>query len=278
MAKSVITTTKKLEDIKDGTYVFQLTNKIIPTSPTAPPFQRFKQLAANNVTFDDDKKLTREIRVIEGMQTIFVDEQKLDKDIAEGRTWYPVFIDGVCTLNAPMDNLKILYMFKRNDYDEKSNRIGTKVVYTLANKTVDAKDILEAMDMQDKASREAMDATDIDAIKAHLMYLNVPIMDGFNQELSTVQLKIAYRQAAKANPAKFLKSLDNPAVEITKKVKEKIASSEIDLNKVKGQAHWGETGALITALDLTKDPVDFLVEFAASANGKEFLKKLQNSK
>jgi hypothetical protein len=174
--------------------------------------------------------------------------------------------------------MKILFMFAHDQYDDIKQRVGGRIKFTLANKTLNADELSKQLDIQDDAIIAAKTATNIEDIKAHLAYMNVPIVDGFNQLLSDEGIKNAYRKAARTNPALFMKSLENPAVKLTSVIKAKIANGDIDLTKVKGQAFWGETGALITALDLTKDPVENLVEFAASANGKDFNKKLQNSK
>lgn len=278
MAK-IFKTAKQIEDLTEGEYIFQLTNKVEPHYIGAPPYQPKAQIAPSLPVYDDKRKISREIRFVEGVNTFWVDEQKdVPKESISQRQWTPTFINGTLTLRSPVDNMKILFMFAHDQYDDIKQRVGQKVKFTLANKTLNAEDLSKQLDTQDEAIISAKTATNMDEIKAHLAYMNISILDGFNQVMSDDAIKIAYRKAARSNPELFMKSFGNPAVKIKASIKAKIASSEIDLNKVKGQAHWGETGALITALDLTKDPVDFLVEFAASANGKEFLKKLQNSK
>lgn len=275
MATIKVSVPKTAADVKDGVYIFRLTNKLIPMTPNGSVYGPKKRLTPSQMAFDPASSKTRELRFVEGADSYFADEQvKLDPKTVENRIWAPEFINGTIRLEAPQEREKVLYMFTRDDYDEKERRIGSKVLFTWANKPEIDEDGFEELQLQQKAMQKAMELKDINAIIAHAKYLNIRLKDDFGQALSDKAIKTAYAKYAQRNPELFLKSFGSQVNELNELISRAITDGEIDLNKVKGQAHY-KTGALIMPLDLTIDPKDQLIDFAASPKGKEFIKTLQ---
>lgn len=241
-----------------------------------------KTLPFINLVMDvtpDGKARPRWARFIEGIDTYWKDEQdarKIDNRWAEENSWRPVFSGGFLTLTSPVDDLKIEYLMKLDGYDQNKNRMGTKPpVFTLENRPDKASQELEFARLQKKASDAAWEAIEQGQdFSAHARYLGISLIDGYGNLKEPDVLQSDYVKVAMTRPDVFLKSLNSPVVKIRDMVSRGIAAGIIDLNHMRGQAHWGDSKTYITMIDLSQ-PEESLSDFAQSEDGDDFLQILK---
>jgi hypothetical protein len=270
----------KAKEPEVKTFAFRLTKTITPISPGEPPYQPFKQLPPASVCYDEATGGQRVVRVLEGVNTFWEDEQveklKISPSVAASREWRPTFVDGFLLLRSPQDDLKIAAMKARDEFDGKTIRMsGGLSVYTLDNKEVEFKSKRELQQLEKKATDYAL-AAKYEEIIAHANFLGIKLTDGYGEKRKEDDVLAAYYEYAKAKPDLFLKSFDSPVVKMKHIIKEAITDGTIDLGHVRGQAHWGETKALITVIDMKKDAVEELSDFAFSdkEGADDFVKRL----
>lgn len=277
MAKT--TATEKLE-LRDGSYLFQLTNRIVPNVPGGSPFQPKKQLQNTHIVFDEDTNRVRSVRVIDGVDSIFVDEQiekKIDEKWAIENSWAPVFIQGVLRLAYPQDRNKITAMLMLDGCKSKmvKRNPGANALFELVNTEQGAKTELDFFFVRKKAEDAAFEAIkNYPSIIAHAKHLGIPFMDGSRERLES-EIKADYLRKASTDPVTFSKFLDNPLVILGYELQQAIADGTVNVTEKKGTAIWGATKVDICEIDLTRNPLDSLVEYATSAEGKKFLDQLK---
>lgn len=244
--------------------------------------RRYKTLPAMSLVFDEETKRQRQIRLIEGVDTFWKDEQdarKMDNDIAMNQAWRPEFVEDFMILTSPLDDMKIQYMQLLDGYDLKKTRInrGKPPLFTLENREGKDGDELELMRQEKAATDKAFAAIESgdNSYIAHAKYMGVSFRDGYGNVKFPAAIQKAYVAAAKANPKAFLDSFNSPKVQLSFLISTAIDRGVIDLNHMRGQAHWGHTKAYITVLDASLTPEESLVDFATTEEGEEFVQTLK---
>ena len=255
--------------LREGTYVFQLVERIKPRFKDEPPFRK-KLVLSSSVLSRDENGASRIARFIPGHPSVWQDQQdKLDRKWATVNAWAPEFVNGVLALDYPRDKEKIEYLMLRDDYAGKQNRISSRTpVYELVNKEMESASELEFEEALHKAQGIALSAK-FDDFKEHAAYLGVDV----NRDEKLVRAD--YVRAAKSDPALFIKTSESKAAKVAGLVKRAVADAYVDFGHVANQVHYTQTKALITVLDPKKKATQSLVDFALSKDGAEFLKKLQ---
>lgn len=260
--------------LREGKYVFQLTQKITPRIAGEPPYPRKADLRDRSLVKDPVTGKNRFLRYVPGASSMWLDEQdKLDATYAAMNAWKPVFDQGTLILSSPEDDEKIKVLMMRDDFDGKEGRISKEPpVYTLVNKEQEYTNEVEFMQQRHKAEGIAL-AAEWPDFKSHAVYLGIALQEN-GRDREEVEVRGDYVKKATNNPALFLKSATSPVANITAQVKIALKSGVIDLGHVKNQAHWADTKALITVLDPKKDPEEALVAFALSDKGTDLRKRL----
>ncbi len=260
--------------LKEGTYTFQLTQKITPRVPTEAPYQKKKVLAGQILSRDPETGRARTARFIPGIKSFWLDEQdKVDPKYARANIWSPEFINGTLVLEHPRDEELIRYMLTRDDFEGKENRVSKEPpVYTLVDEQQEAEVDVDFLLAKHKAEGIALTAKLAD-MKQHATFLNIALTSGKN-ERSEEAIRKDYVKFASSNPAAFMKSIDSPVARVTAQIKTAIKNGQIDMAHMKNQAHWAESKGFIMALDPSKTALNNLVEFALSEKGKDFVKRL----
>ena len=260
-----------------------------PQVPTEKKFifrllepRRYKTLPAVNLVFDESKNRLRHVRLIEGVDTFWKDEQdarKMDNDLANNNAWRPEFVESFMILTSPIDDLKIEYMQLLDGYDMKNTRVnkGKPPLFTLENRDGKDRDDLDAMKRKRQAVDKAWAAIDKNdgSFLAHAKYMGVQFRDGYGNQKTQEAIQKAYISAAESNPKAFLDSYSSPKVQLTFMINTAIESGIIDLAHMRGQAHWGDTKAYITILDASIPAEESLADFATTEDGVEFVQTLK---
>lgn len=244
-----------------------------------PPYPRQVSIPHQSFIYDELTKKDRTIRLLQGISSIWQDEQdadnKIDAQTIESLRIRPMFNDGSLFVKVPEEINTLKFLLNNDSYAGKQIRKSQRPpLYELVNKNVKAEDELKMYDEIDKAIEKIKSIKNIKEHLDHINFMNVKTTDQFNQPLTDNEILLAYRKKAEANPRLFNRTFDSPEIKIRAMVVNWIDSGKIDLNKVRGQAHYGDTGAIITVLDITRDPVDYLTEFLLSKDGAAVKKKL----
>jgi hypothetical protein len=264
--------------LREGKYVFQLTQKITPRIQGEPPYPRKSDLRDRSLVKDPVTGKNRFLRYIPGASSMWLDEQdKLDATYAAMNAWKPVFEQGTLILSSPEDDEKIKVLMMRDEYDGKEGRISKEPpVYTLVNKEQEYTNEVDFMQQRHKAEGIALTAVWPDFTN-HAVYLGISLTDG-KRKREEIEVRGDYIKKATENPAVFLKSNGSPVANISAQVKLAISSGVIDMGHVKNQAHWADTKKLIAILDPKKDPTESLIAFALGDKGAELRERLSASK
>lgn len=285
------TKAKAIDLTQDKTWVFQLTQKVTPrgtwvdsagkgTGDTDPPYPNHKKIRNPVLVYDEETKRTRWARLLRGYNTIWMDEQDEKQKLTDAQVasilQEVVFSAGKLFAKTPMDALLVRFLTAHDDNAGKDNRIsGKPAQFELVVDKSAVED--ELIDLEMEAMEKADGVKNINDVKAHGSFLNIKTRDENGLELSEKAIRVEYKKAARKNPKLFLATLNNPATKAGYMVRQAVTAGVIDLHKVKGQAHWADSGALIVPIDPMKDAVEFLTEFSVSGSdeGNDFLKRLE---
>lgn len=266
--------------MRNGLYVFTLTEKIQPLIKDVPPYQPKKTLPPTEVVYDEDRNIVRKVRYIDGIDTIFVDEQqerKIDEKWANENAWAPEFVYGSLSLLYPQDELKIQRLMisdRCKNKKIKRNQSATSI-FELVNTDEASQQTLDRLDEEFKATSRAREAVkSFAAIEAHAKYLGIKYIDSFGLEREPRDIMVDYLQKAKSDPVTFNKTFDSPIVRASFLVRKAVDEGTINVTKVRGEARWGDSDSVITTYDVNKDPVAQLVDYSTSEEGQKFLKML----
>jgi hypothetical protein len=91
------------------------------------------------------------------------------------------------------------------------------------------------------------------------------------------EIRVEYVSIAENKPDVFLRSYNNPTTKAFYLVKKAMDSGKITENIVPGQAHWGETRALIAVIPSGESAINHLVKFCfKEGDGVRFYDRLKS--
>jgi hypothetical protein len=221
----------------------------------------------------------REVRYIDGMKTIFVDEQEVNGPLADSilnkQTNIITFNDG--HLRVPSWN-KPLVEFLRLNNQCSANKNKFKMVtntYMLLDYGNTDDNVVELGRKKDRAYDLARSASEDDMVP-HAKFLGIPFIHASTgEEREMDAIREDYKAKALADPEKFLLMANNPKLKLRFLVEKGLEKSIITTGLVKNQAHWVSTKQLIHQLPANQTAVDALTEFASTEDGSGFISTLR---
>ena len=221
----------------------------------------------------------REVRYIDGMKSIFVDEQEVNGPLADSilnkQTNIITFNDGhlrVSSWNKPL----VQFLRLNNQCSENKNKfkmIGN--TYTLLDYGNTDDNVVELGKKKDRAYDLARSASEDDMIP-HAKFLGIPFIHASTgEEREMDAIREDYKAKALVDPEKFLLMANNPKLKLRFLVEKGLEKSIITTGLVKNQAHWVSTKQLIYQLPANQTAVDALTEFASSEDGSGFISTLR---
>ena len=256
-------------------YIFQLTGRFYVNSVYRQPFPENYLLRNTDMIFDDDTQTERNIRYLEGVSTIYEDEQEHLSEQKKRQRPDIRFTNG--TLRVPSNKPSLVeFLLKSNMYDKKKNRIpGSNPVYTLLNFEEQEQKEVEKTERRMDAMKMAMDAPE-EIMIPHAKFLGIKFTNQHGIERSTRAIRVDYLNFADKSSEAFITSYNNPIVKSQYLVSKVISIGLIDTSTVKGQAIWGDTKKFIVQIPDKEIPVQFLAKFALTEAGKEFYSQLKS--
>jgi hypothetical protein len=221
----------------------------------------------------------RQIRYIDGLKSIFVDEQEVNGPLPENlvskQTNLIIFQDG--HLNVPSWN-KALYQFLilNNQCENQKNKLKTiNNLYRLLDFGNSDENIVELGKKKDRAYDVARSAADEDMIP-HAKFLGISFNHhATGEERDVDAIREDYKAKALENPEQFLLFANNPKVKIRYAVQKALDKGIITTGLVKGQLHWSSSKQMIAEIGVNKDAADAIADFACSEEGESFYKTLK---
>lgn len=255
-------------------YIFQLIEKFYSTSQHKPPFPETYMIKNSDVIYDEETGTERNIRYLEGVSTIFEDEQEHLSEQKRKQRPEIKFLYGTLVVPAHKTSLvKFLTLSNMNNKTVKTMP-GTRQIYTLINFEEQEQIAIDKSELRMDAMKMAMNAPK-EIMIPHCEYLGVPFANQYGIERSERGIRVDYLNYADKNPDSFIKTYNNPVVKIKYILNKAVAVNLIDLNFTKGQAVWGDTKKFIAQIPDNSDPLKFLSEFCLTEKGKDFYSQLK---
>jgi hypothetical protein len=256
-------------------YIFQLTGKFYVNSVYRQPFPENYLLRNSDMIFDEDTNTERNIRYLEGVSTIFEDEQEHLSDQKKRQRPDIRFTNG--TLRVPANKPSLVqFLLKSNMYDKKKNRIlGATPIYTLLNFEEQEEKEVEKTERRMDAMKMAMDAPE-DIMIPHAKYIGIKFTNQHGIERSLRAVRVDYLNFADKNAETFITSYNNPIVKAQYLVSKAMSLGLVDTSTIKGQAIWGDTKKFIVQIPDKEISNQFLAKFALTDGGKDFYSQLKS--
>jgi len=206
------------------------------------------KLPQNNIiVFDEESGFNREIRYCPAERSIFKDEQS---DAAKRSQI--VFRDGLLTVQ-PTDPMLLEYL--RSHPDNAAN--GGKRFNEVNEEANAEAELNREFAMHDAIS--AIKNSDIDTL------IPVALSYGISADMSSLEIKRALLQQAKANPQTFLDSFGNPVVELRANV---ITAVDFQILKSTDDGmYWFDSNSLIMSTPVGQNTTDVFVRFLMTDKG-----------
>ena len=257
-------------------YEFELVEKFQVNTVNAKfPFPENYIIKNTDVIYDPETKSERNIRYLEGVGTIWVDEQEHLSEHKQKQRPEIRFVNG--RLRVPTQKTALIdFLFKSNMNKANTNRLPeSRAIYTLIdNQAIEDKNF--------KSLENEMNATELAKTTAyeimlpHAKYLGVNVIDDNREYVSERSLRIKYYDAAKRLPDLFLKSYNNPLILAKFVIDRAIEAGLINLSQIKGQAIWSDTKTFIAQIPDGKQATEFLAEFCLTEKGRDFYLEIKS--
>ena len=286
MASSAKPTKVKAVKKEPEYYVFRLVKehpKYYESASIFPP--KFVIPNKDTILYEEEKEgvksmVVKRIRYIDGLDSIFVDDQEKNGELPEYMINRPgneiVFENGF--LRVPAYNRALLQFLKLgNQCEQQTNKFKqVESVYRLLDfGNTDEKQIALGKS-KDKAYDLARTMPDEDMIP-HAKFLGIPFIHTTTGEDRDMEaIREDYKSKALDNPEAFLKFANNPKVKIRFNVERAFEEGIITTGLVKNQLHWSLSKQYITDLPTNIPSVDAVVDFVFKTEGEAFYKTLQS--
>lgn len=258
-------------------YEFELTERfqVSTIGSTYPPFPENYLVRNTDVIYDHITGTEREIRYLEGVNTIWVDEQE---GLSENKTKQRPEIRFVYgRLRVPAQKTALIHyltvtnMNKNNPHRLPESRAIFKLIDEEAIENANFKKFENQMN-----STELAKTTAYEAMLPHAKYLGINVKNKDGEFLSETALRPLYYNIANNVPELFLKSYNNPVILSKFVIDRAIEKNLINLSKIKGQAIWSDSGSFIAQIPDGKKPDEFLAEFCLTEKGREFYLEIKS--
>ena len=270
-----VETQKKKREPKE--YIFQLADTYYTSTSNfkRPPYPETYFLKNTDVIFDEESGTERNIRYLEGVSTIFEDEQEHLSDFKKRQRPEIKFINGVLVVQANRTSLVKFLLCSNMNLGNKNRIAGTRAVYKLLDFEAQEEQAISAAEQRMNAMKLAMDAP-LENMIPHAKYLGVNFKNQYGDDRGEKAIRVDYLDVADKNPETFINTYNNPLVKVQYILQKAINLGLVDLTSSKGQAIWGDTKKFISQIPDKADPVKHLSEFCLTEKGKDFYQQLKS--
>jgi hypothetical protein len=256
-------------------YIFQLINKVYYASPGRIPYPENYFVRNTDVIFDEETETERNIRYLEGVNTIFEDEQEHLAETKKKSMPEIRFVQGILRVPANKTSL-VKFMLSSNMYNKKKKRMEHVLpIYTLINFEEQEEQAINRAELRMTAMKLAMDAP-VEIMYPHAQFLGVRFKNQYGEDRGDKAIRVDYLGFAETDPDTFSNTYNNPIVRVEYLIRKAIGINMIDLSINKGQAIWGDTKKFIAQIPDKAEPIRFLSEFCLTDKGKDLYNQLKS--
>jgi hypothetical protein len=256
-------------------YEYELTEKHFVPGNTRPPFPENYIIKNTDVIFDHITGTEREIRYLEGVNTIWVDEQEKLSDSKKKQRPELRFVWGKMRVPAQktalVHFLNVSNMNKANPHRLPESRAIFKLVDEEAIEQANYKKFESEMNATELAK-----TAPYDIMLPHAKFLGINVKDKEGNFVSEIALRPLYYNIANKMADTFIKTYNNPSVLSKFIVDRAVERNIINLAHIKGQAVWSETKTFICQIPDGKKPAEFLAEFCLTEKGRDFYVEIKS--
>jgi hypothetical protein len=274
--KDIEITVKPVQKKREPTeYIFQLINKVYYAAPGKIPYPENYFVRNTDVIFDEETETERNIRYLEGVNTIFEDEQEHLSETKKKSMPEIRFVQGVLRVPANKTSL-VKFLMSSNMYNKKKKRMEHVLpIYTLVNFEEQEEQAINKAEVRMTAMKLAMDAP-VEIMYPHAQFLGVRFKNQFGEERGDKAIRVEYLGFAEVDPETFSNTYNNPIVRVEYMIRKAVGINLIDLGINKGQAIWGDTKKFIAQIPDKADPIKYLSELCLTEKGKELYNQLKS--
>lgn len=258
-------------------YEYELVDKfqVNTVGSTKPPFPENYLIRNTDVIFDHVTGTEREVRYLEGVNTIWVDEQEKFSDAKKRQRPEIRFVWG--RLRVPAQKTALIHFLEVTNMNKgnKHRLPESRAIFKLIDE--------EAIEQANyKKFESEMNATELaksapyDIMLPHAKYLGINIKDKEGNFISEIALRPLYYNMANKMADLFLKTYNNPTVLSKFIVDRAVEKNLVNLTHIKGQAVWSETKTFIVQIPDGKKPAEFLAEYCLTEKGRDFYIELKS--
>jgi hypothetical protein len=256
-------------------YEYELTEKHYVPGNTRPPFPENYLIKNTDVIFDAVTGTEREIRYLEGVNTIWVDEQEKLSDSKKKQRPELRFVWGKMRVPAQktalVHFLNVSNMNKANPHRLPESRAIFKLVDEEAIEQANYKKFESEMNATELAK-----TAPYDIMLPHAKFLGINVKDKEGNFVSEIALRPLYYNIANKMADTFIKTYNNPSVLSKFIVDRAVERNIINLTHIKGQAVWSDTKGFIVQIPDGKKPAEFLAEFCLTEKGRDFYVEIKS--
>ena len=255
-------------------YVFQLIGRFYTNTPGKLPYPENFMIKNTDIIFDEESGTERNIRYLEGVSTIYEDEQDHLSESKQRQRPDIRFVNGFLKVPSTKTSL-IEFLTKSNMFDKKQNRMsGPAPIYTMLDFEAQEEKEVERTERRMDAMKMAMEAPE-EIMIPHAKYLGIKFINTHGVERTTRAIRVDYLNYADKNHETFIKTYNNPIVKVEYLISKAVKVGMIDIGAIKGQAVWGDTKKFITQIPDGKESISYLSEFALTEKGKDFYSQVK---
>lgn len=181
------TIVEKVEEVKKKKepkeYIFQLIDRFYTTTSNypRPPYPETYFIKNTDVIYDEETGAERNIRYLEGVSTIFEDEQEHLSDFKKKQRPEIKFINGTLVVQSNRTSL-VKFLLSSNMNSGNKNRIaGTRPIYKVLDFEAQEEQAITAAEQRMSAMKLAMDAP-VENMIPHAQYLGVSFKNQYGDD------------------------------------------------------------------------------------------------
>lgn len=224
----------------------------------------------------------RNLRYYDGCTSIFQDEQPKEKELIDQlikQTRQRAFLEGKIIITGDERQL-LLYMYICSWNGESEFRTRTaNVIFVPVDKSKNATKVATRIDLMMEALKLSKEATD-EKMLIHANFLGIPEMDyDSGNAIEIAETRTMYREKASENPAVFIESYGNKAIEIKYYINKALLDGTISNKFNPNKATWGTSNTEIcdiSGLRSHEAIAEKLLEFSQLEAGFEFSTQIRN--
>lgn len=227
-----------------------------------------------DIIIDPDTGRMRTIRLLNGIPTLYKDEQNVPENVVPGIEPSLTFINGILRVPAN-DKMTYDFLMMKNCCLNNENRDGkSNILYYLEDYEKKESEEFELAKLSHEAEGLALKA-DKEQILFHGKFLNMLTTNADGEPLSLSGLRKRYAEIARKEPETFMATFNDKKIKIHYLVHQAVINDIIKIDRSTLKAYWS-SGSTICVIPEKGDPIKYLTDFCYTKDGEAFRAQLES--